>query len=50
MQPAKIMPKVNVSGASIDELKQELSGYVLQPGTPQYAAAVQIDKIGRAHV
>lgn len=37
------MPKVNVSGASIDQLKQELSGYVLQPGTPAYASAVQID-------
>ena len=43
MQPAKTMPKVNVSRASVDQLKQELSGYVLQPGTPEYNAAVQID-------
>lgn len=43
MEPAKTMPKVHVSGASIDQLKQELSGYVLQPGTPEYKAAVQID-------
>jgi hypothetical protein len=43
VQAAKTMPKVNVSRASVDQLKQELSGYVLQPGTPEYNAAVQID-------
>jgi hypothetical protein len=37
------MPKVRVSQASIDQLKQQLSGYVLLPGTPEYAAAIQID-------
>ena len=34
---------MRVSRAAIDQLKQQLSGYVLLPGTAEYQAAVQID-------
>ena len=43
VKSAQAGPKVHVSQSALDRLKQELSGYVLLPGTPEYALAVQID-------
>jgi hypothetical protein len=43
VQSAVSSAKVRVSRAGIDQLKQQLSGYVLLPGTAEYQAAVQID-------
>src|SRR5882724_2100629 len=42
-KPTTTASKVHVSQSALDRLKQELSGYVLLPGTPEYAMAVQID-------
>lgn len=35
--------RAQVSAAALDKLQRELSGYVLQPGSPEYQAAIQID-------